>query len=98
VGDVNNDGKADLVWHHMSSGEVAIWLMNGPTIASSGLLGGVPLAWEIAGTGDVNGDEKADIIWRNSQTGTVAVWLMNGLSVLSVGFPGSTSTDWKIQN
>jgi hypothetical protein len=94
--DVDGDGKADLVWRHMSSGEVAIWLMNGATIASFGFLGGVPLAWEIADTGDVNGDGKADIIWRNSQTGTVAVWLMNGLSITSVGFPASTSTDWQI--
>jgi FG-GAP repeat len=98
LSDVDGDGKADLVWRHMSSGEVAIWLMNGPTIASSGLLGGVPLAWEITGTGDVNGDGKADIIWRNNQTGTVAIWLMNGLTLLSTGFPASTSTDWKIQN
>jgi hypothetical protein len=94
--DVNGDGKADLIWRHMSSGEVAIWLMNGATIASSGFLGGVSLAWEIAGTGDVNGDGKADIIWRHNNTGTVAVWLMNGLSITSVGFPGSTSTDWQI--
>ncbi len=94
--DVNGDGKADLVWRHASNGEVAIWLMNGATIASSGFFGSVPLAWEIAGTGDVNGDGKADLIWRNSLTGTVAVWLMNGLTVLSVAFPGSTSTDWQI--
>jgi hypothetical protein len=96
--DVNGDGKADLVWRHMSSGEVAIWLMNGATIASSGFLGGVSLAWEIAGTGDVNGDGKADIIWRNGNTGTVAVWLMNGLSITSVGFPASTPTEWRIQD
>jgi hypothetical protein len=82
----------------MSSGAVVIWLMNGTSIASSGLLGGVSLEWQIAEIGDVNGDGKGDIIWRNSQTGTVAVWLMNSLTVMSVGFPGSTSTDWKIQN
>jgi hypothetical protein len=96
--DVDGDGKADLVWREMSSGEVAVWLMNGLTIASSGLVGGVPLEWEIAGTGDVDGDGKADITWRNSTTGTVAVWLMNGLSITSVGFPASTSTNWKIQD
>ena len=94
--DVNGDGKADLVWRHTGSGEIAIWLMNGPTIASSGLLGAVPFEWQIAGTGDVNADGKADIIWRHSNTGTVAVWLMNGLTVMSVGFPGSTSTVWQI--
>jgi hypothetical protein len=94
--DVNGDGKADLVWRHLSNWEVAIWLMNGPTIAASGLLGGAPSAWQITGMGDVNGDGKADVVWRNSNTGTVAIWLMNGLTVLSVGFPGSTATEWKI--
>jgi hypothetical protein len=94
--DVNGDGKADLVWRHTSSGEVAIWLMNGPTIASSGHLGAVPLEWQIAGTGDVNADGNADVIWRHSNTGTVAIWLMNGLTVMSVGFPGSAPTVWQI--
>ena len=94
--DVDGDGKADLVWRHTISGEVAIWLMDGPTIASSGLVAGVPLDWEMAGAGDVDGDGKADVIWRHSTTGTVALWLMNGLTITSVGFPGGATTDWEI--
>ncbi|MDT3778878.1 FG-GAP-like repeat-containing protein [Nitrospira sp. MA-1] len=94
--DVNGDEKADLVWRNTSTWAVAIWLMNGPTIASSGSLGVVSSKWQVAGTGDVNEDGKADVIWRHSDTGTVAVWLMNGLTVMSVGFPGSVSLDWQI--
>jgi hypothetical protein len=96
--DVNDDGKADLVWRNMSSGEVAIWLMNGTAIGSFGFLGGVPLAWHIAGSGDIDGDGKADVIWQQTLTGTVAIWLMNGLNITSVAFPGSTSTAWQIQS
>jgi hypothetical protein len=94
--DVNGDSKADLVWRHMSNWRVAIWLMNGSSIASSGFFSAVPTEWQIVGIDDVDGDGKADIIWRNNNTGTVAVWLMNDLTVMSVGFPGGTSTNWQI--
>ncbi len=95
--DFNGDEKADLVWRNTSSWEVAIWLMNGSSISSSGQLGVIASEWRIVGTGDVNGDGNADIVWRHGISGTVAVWLMNGLTVLSVGFPGSTPTDWLIE-
>jgi hypothetical protein len=95
-GDLDGNGKADLVFRNTGSGMVAVWLMNGLTIATSGFPGGVPLAWQLAGVGDVNGDGKADVIWRHRTNGTVAVWLMNGLTIASVGFPGSASTEFEI--
>ena len=94
--DVNGDEKADLLWRNTSTWAVAIWLMNGSRIASSGSLGVVSSKWQVAGTGDINEDGKADVIWRHSDTGAVAVWLMNGLNVMSVGFPGGASMDWQI--
>ncbi|GJL57655.1 MAG: hypothetical protein NPIRA03_05120 [Nitrospirales bacterium] len=96
LGDLDANGKADLVWRNNSNGSTAIWLMDGTTIAASGFPGGVPVAWHIAGVGDVNGDNKADVIWRNGTSGGVAVWLMDGLTIISTGFPGSASTDFKI--
>jgi hypothetical protein len=76
---------------------VAVWLMNGTTIASTGFPAGVPTEWQIAQMGDVNGDGQADVIWRHGTSGTVAVWLMNGVTITSTGFPGSASTAWQIQ-
>jgi len=30
-GDLDGDGKADIVWHHATTGEVSAWLMDGTT-------------------------------------------------------------------
>jgi hypothetical protein len=82
VGDLDGDGKADLVWRHTATGYVAGWLMNGVTVKQGPVIaGGVPLSWQIAVLRDVDGDGKADLVWRNTTTGDVAVWLMNGVVI-----------------
>ena len=30
-GDYNGDGKADILWHHATRGELWVWLMDGTT-------------------------------------------------------------------
>ena len=94
--DINGDGTTDVVWRDTSSGAVALWLMNGPSIISSGFPGGISAEWQIATIGDVNADGKADVIWQNTTSGLVAIWLMNGLGIASVGFPGTLPPGWVI--
>jgi hypothetical protein len=95
--DVDGDGKADLVWQNMSTGDTAIWLMEGTVRKASGSPGGAPLAWQVAGRGDVDGDGKSDLIWRHTMTGSVAVWLMNGTTRTVPGFPGVAPLEWAIE-
>ena len=85
VGDFNGDGNADILWRNTSTGDLAIWEMNGTTIlnANTAGLGNVPLNWSVVGIGDFNGDGKADILWRNATNGNVAIWEMNGTTVLN---------------
>ena len=97
LGDLDANSTADLVWRNIGSGAVAVWLMNGIAIASTGFPGGLPSEWQLVGVGDVNGDGRADVICRHGTSGMVAVWLMNGLSITAVGFPGSASTDWRVR-
>ncbi|PYR35366.1 MAG: hypothetical protein DMF90_13870 [Acidobacteria bacterium] len=83
VGDLDGDGKADLIWRNSWDGTLVVWLMNGLTVRpqSSTIASSVPLAWQIVGVADLDGDHKADLIWRHTQTGAVAVWLMDGATV-----------------
>jgi pro-kumamolisin-like protein/VCBS repeat protein len=79
--DFNGDGFSDILWRD-SGGDVAMWLMNGSTIAAGAGLGNVPNNWSIVGQRDFNGDGKADILWTDT-SGDVAMWFMNGTTLSS---------------
>src|SRR6266480_4215178 len=66
IGDFDGDGRADILWRNLSTGENYIWLMNGLSTASQGSVNFVDPAWQVKGIGDFDGDGKADILWRNS--------------------------------
>jgi hypothetical protein len=70
----NGDGKSDILWRD-TSGNVAVWFMNGAQAQYSGLGNVPPSAWWIVETGDFNGDGKSDILWCDT-SGNVALWFM----------------------
>lgn len=85
VGDLNHDGRPDLIWQYVPTGQVAFWLMNGTT-AIGYVIPNVPapgVDWEIIGTGDSNRDGERDIFWQHRSTGALAVWTMNGTQLAS---------------
>ena len=97
-GDFNRDGMSDVLWRMSTTGDNAMWLMNGASIASPAALTRVSdLNWTIAGIGDFNRDGKADVLWRHGVTGEVVIWLMNGTSIISASVVGTVAdTNWKI--
>jgi len=56
---------SDILWID-TSGDAAIWFMNGTTVTSGVGLGTVTPVWSIVATGDFNGDGKGDILWRDT--------------------------------
>ena len=94
TGDLNGDGKADIVWVE-AGGAIVVWGMNGTTTTSSAVIGAVPAGWSLVGVGDVNGDGKDDLIFR-SNTGVVAAWIMDGFSVRTVEVIGSMATNYQL--
>jgi hypothetical protein len=48
TGDFNGDGKSDILWHD-TSGNIAMWYMNGTAVSQSVRAGSTSLAWTIQG-------------------------------------------------
>jgi hypothetical protein len=96
--DYNDDSKSDIAWRD-TSGNAAIWLMNGITVTNqnTSFVANVPNQWGIVGQRDFNGDGYADLLWRDT-SGNVAIWEMNGTTVLnpSRSFVANVPTNWSI--
>jgi hypothetical protein len=92
--DFNGDGKSDIAWRD-GSGDVALWLMDGTTVLSSGGVAGVPTTWSVVGQRDFNGDGMADLLWRDT-SGDTAMWFMNGTTVASTANVGNIPTNWTV--
>ncbi len=68
VGDLDGDGRGDLVWRYVvpnspDTGVSYIWFTNTtgePTVRKRG---GAPLNWKLLGANDLNGDGAADMIY-----------------------------------
>ena len=87
--DFNGDGNADLLWND-TSGNVAIWFMNGAQVSQYSSAPSAP-GWTVVGTGDFNGDGMGDILWQDTQRRHLAIWLMNGVQLSQGGGIGTVA-------
>jgi phospholipase/lecithinase/hemolysin len=94
VHDANGDGKSDIFWRDNSSGNIAIWLMNGAAVIGSGGLSS-PSSFSIVAVRDFNSDGKFDLLWRDT-SGNTSIWFMNGLNVTSSASLGNIPNNWSV--
>jgi hypothetical protein len=98
--DFTGSGMSCIAFHD-TSGDVAIWGMNGTAVLNPNTagVGNVTTTFKIVGSGDFNGDGYSDVLWRDT-SGNVAVWEMNGTSILNPNSAGvgNVPTVWTIQD
>jgi ELWxxDGT repeat protein len=99
--DFNGDRRMDLLWRHVTSGQLEAWFLDGTRRLRATPLNPPVLSdphWRIVATGDFNGDTKADIVWRHSVSGQIAVWYMDGVSLVGGTFttPAAVDPGWKL--
>jgi ELWxxDGT repeat protein/VCBS repeat-containing protein len=96
---LSNNLISNILWRNYSTGQNAVWLMNGVSLNASASVTTVPDPnWKIQGAGDFNQDGQTDIVWRNSSSGNNSVWLMNGLTfITSIAIPAVADQNWQVQ-
>jgi FG-GAP-like repeat len=99
-GDINRDGKSDLVWHHSQTGDVSYWLLDGVMMWAFGSFSfpRVDTTWNLVSVRDMNGDANADLLWHNLSSGQLVVWFLNGGTVTGWSFLSPSTiadTRWK---
>jgi len=77
--DFNGDGHPDIVFQNPSSGQLAVWYLNGTTAIGGDYITPVQDPhWKTVGVADFNADSHPDLLFQNPQTGQLALWLMDG--------------------
>jgi hypothetical protein len=103
LADFNGDGRPDVLWHHRLTGDLYVWLMNGPAVVSGGDMSPRGLAdarWQVRGVADFSGDGRPDLLWQHQQTGELYVWILNGLGVATGAYLAPRSMpdlQWQIR-
>ena len=97
-GDMNRDGKADLIFQH-TDGTLAVWYMDGTSLNSAALISPTkPGAdWSVVAAGDMNSDGKTDLVFQHTN-GTLAMWVMDGVTLSSAALlePSNPGADWRV--
>src|SRR5262249_59632267 len=93
TGDFDGDGNADILWRNTTTGDVALWEMNGAAAKLQAFIANaIPTSWSITGVSDFNHDGYSDILLQNAD-GTPGMWTMNGTTITSttaLANPGQT--------
>jgi hypothetical protein len=98
VGDLDGDGRSDIIWRQRTDGALFLWLMDGATVRGATYLDPIDTGWRIQFAGDFNGDGRADLLWREDSTANTYLWLMDGPRLIAgTGYTPPATAPWRIE-
>jgi hypothetical protein len=86
VRDFDSNNHSDYVLFNASTGQTAIWYLNGSTVVGGAYGPALPMGWTLKGAADFNSDTKPDYVLFEASTRRTAIWYLNGLTLLSGAF------------
>jgi glucose/arabinose dehydrogenase len=101
TGDLDLDGRADLLWRNLVDGRLRVWLMDGLVRRNEvALLDGAPLdpTWRLAAVEDLTRDGRLDIVFHHQADGRLVVAVTNGprlVDALALT-PPTVGPEWQI--
>ena len=79
VGDLNGDGKAEILWQHPEGGRVYVWYMDGARFVRDQQIRDVEdLDWKVIGIGKFSEAEEANLLWQHQVSGEIYIWFLDG--------------------
>ena len=85
AGHADDDGYPDLYWHHLGTGQLAIWFMRGTLLLRGDAIAPSSVAdtnWRVRGVADLDRNGSADLVWQHVGTSELAVWMLSGLRLI----------------
>jgi len=84
AGDIDGDGKSDLLLINHGLAYFAYWKMHGAQVVAYSSVFARPADSVLATTGDFNGDGRLDLVWENGVAGPWTLWAGNGAGFQSM--------------
>ncbi|MFZ4411165.1 MAG: FG-GAP repeat domain-containing protein [Paracraurococcus sp.] len=95
AGDVNGDGRADILLRSASTGAIGVWLTEARLGHVAQYVGNPGTAWNVAAIGEYTGDGNADILFRHAN-GATYFWALQGGTVIGQGALGNPGANWLV--
>lgn len=88
-------GQADIWWHKESTGENALWFMNGTAKLSETMLS-VQSYWDLGCLADFNNDEEPDVAWHDPASGATVIQYMVDIAPAGETSSVTVPSPWRI--
>jgi hypothetical protein len=97
TGDFDSDGNLDILRHHRTKGQIALWFLRGGSRVSEVVLPGpTDVNWQPVTAGDFDSDGNQDVLWHHRTRGELSLWFLRGGTLLStVVLRGLADVNWQ---